>query len=290
MEGKVNKSMDMDDFDKDKLEWLKNEIINIEEYFLEHGFNISSWYGNIGENKYYDKLSKLNKGYKYKPLLDKYDDKYPSFLVWEIYSVWFGVKFKAGDKVLDLGGACSLFSFFLAVHGVSVIAIDKNKQLVDESNKIAKVLNLPYLAICDDIEDYMLDCKEKFDVITSICVFEHLEQEKRKRIICSIHKILSKNGKVAITFDYRNPSKFVNINSPQDVIDLFGCSSHLSLAGDGNFYDNKKNYLVHPFFHKSFFIKYKLRSIKKGNFMKRDFFKIKFKDDYSFAVVFLEVK
>lgn len=63
-----------------------------------------------------------------------------------------------------------------------------------------------------------------------------------------------------------------------------------SLAGDGNFYDNKKNYLVHPFFHKSFFIKYKLRSIKKGNFRKRDFFKIKFKDDYSFAVVFLEVK
>lgn len=93
MEGKVNKSMDMDDFDKDKLEWLKNEIINIEEYFLEHGFNISSWYGNIGENKYYDKLSKLNKGYKYKPLLDKYDDKYPSF--------WFG-KFTVYGLVLNL--------------------------------------------------------------------------------------------------------------------------------------------------------------------------------------------
>lgn len=286
----INKSMDLNDFDQDKLEWLKAEIIKLEDYFLERGLHISSWYGNIEKNRFYDKLDKLNKGYHYKALLNKYDKKYPSFLIWEIYHVWFGIDFKEGDKVLDLGGACSLFSFFLAMHGISVVAIDKNKMLVDEANKIAKVLNLPYYAECADVEDYINGCDQKFDVITSICVFEHLDQEKRKRIIQNLHKILTNDGKVAMTFDYRNPSKFVNINTPEDVFELFNCSPFLSLAGDGHFYDNHKNYLIHPFYHRSFFIKYKIRSIKKGNFRKRDFFKIKFKNDYSFGIVFLEIK
>lgn len=233
----------------------------------------------------------LNRGYNYKNILPKsYDRKFPSFLVWEIYTVINTIEFKKGDVVLDIGGACSLFSFYLESKGVKVITVDKNPDVVNEANRVAKKLNLQYEAIVCDAEDYVNTCKEKFDVITSICVFEHIELEKRKRIMRNLHNILKPEGKIALTFDYRNPSRFVNINTPQDVVDQFGCSDKLQILGNQHFYDNGKNYLVHGFFHWKFFIKYKIRSIKKGNFKKHQFFRIKFKNDYTFGSIFLALK
>ena len=291
MEKIINKSMDLEDFENDKLHTLISELIELEEKFKQNNFNISSWYGNINGNKFYDKLDKLNRGYKYKNIMPlEYDKKYPSFLVWEIYSVINGIEFKPGDVVLDIGGACSLFSFYLESKGIKVVAIDKNEELVKEANEISKKLNLNYNAVCADAEDYVNQTDIVFDKITSICVFEHIELNKRKRIINKLHNILKKDGKIAITFDYRNPSKFVNINTPNDVKNQFDCSKFLKIFGNQEFYDNNKNYLLHPFFHRSFFIKYKIRSIKKGNFRKRDFFKIKLKNDYSFGVIFMEKK
>lgn len=287
----VNKTMDLEDFDKEKLNKLINEIIDLDDKFSSAGFNISSWYGNFKKNKFYDKLEKLNRGYHYKKILPKkYDIKFPSFLVWEIYTVINTIDFKNGDIVLDIGGACSLFSFYLESKGIKVIAIDINKEIVDEANKIAKTLNLNYEAIHADAEEFVNTCNDKFDYITSICVFEHIESEKRKRIVKNLHKLLKQNGKIAFTFDYRNPSKFVKINNPSDVKEQLACSEHLKIYGNQDFYDNNKNYLVHGFFHYKFFIKYKIRSIKKGNFEKRDFFKIKFKNDYTFGSLFLELK
>lgn len=287
----INKSMDLENFDKDKLNSLLQEIMNLEDEFSKNNCNISSWYGNFEKIKFYDKLEKLNRGYAYKNILPKiYDIKYPSFLIWEIYTVINTIEFKKGDTVLDIGGACSLFSFYLESKGVNVITIDKNPVLVEEANRVAKKLNLNYKAINCDAEDFVNSCNDKFNVITSICVFEHIELEKRKRIIRNLHKILKQDGKIALTFDYRNPSRFVNINNPTDVKEQFGCSQQLKIMGNEVFYDNEKNYLVHGFFHKKFFIKYKIRSIRKGNFKPIEFFKVKFKNDYTFGSMFLEIK
>ncbi len=290
MNGKViNKSMDLEDFEKEKLDALCKDIMALEDDFEKYGFIISSWYGNIHKIHFYDKLEKLNRGYHYKAILsEKYDKKFPSFLVWEIYNVYYGLNLKKGDSVLDIGGACSLFSFFLASKGIEVVAIDKNEELVEEANRIARAKNLNYTAVAMDAEDYVISCNRKFRAITSICVFEHIELEKRKRIIRQLDKVLENNGKVAMTFDYRNPSRFVNINNNKDIHEQFGCNDKLKFVGNEEFYDNNKNYLVHGFFHYKFFVKYKIRSIKKGNFRKKDFFKIKFKNDYTFGVIFME--
>ncbi len=287
----VNKSMDLNEFDQEKLNALIGDIIKLDDKFSSEGFNISSWYGNFKKNRFYDKLEKLNRGYHYKPILPKkYDRKFPSFLVWEIYTVINTLNFKKGDVVLDIGGACSLFSFFLESKGVKVIAIDINKEIVDEANRIARALNLNYLAIHSDAEEFVNNSDIKFDYITSICVFEHIESEKRKRIVKNLHKLLKPDGKIALTFDYRNPSKFVKINNPDDVLSELACSEYLKPYGNQTFIDNNKNYLVHGFFHYKFFIRYKIRSIKKGNFRRCDFFKVKFKNDYTFGSLFLELK
>lgn len=52
----INKSMDLEDFDKEKLNVLIKDIINLENKFKENDCNISSWYGNFEKNKFYDKL------------------------------------------------------------------------------------------------------------------------------------------------------------------------------------------------------------------------------------------
>lgn len=286
-----NKSMDLDEFDPNKLKKLCNEIIDLEDKFSKLGLKISSWYGNINKIKFYDKLEKLNRGYKYKAILPTlYDKKYPSFLVWEIYNVFYGLNLKPGQTILDIGGACSLFSFYMASKGINVIAIDKNPELVNEANRISRFLGLSYNAIECDALDYVNNYSIQFDAITSICVFEHIEKNKRMQIMKNLHRILDNNGKIALTFDYRNPSQFVGINTPEDIYSQFGCNPNLEFDGNQEFYDNNKNYLVHGFFHWKFFIKYKIRSIKKGNFKLKDFFKIKFKNDYTFGVVFLKKK
>lgn len=286
----INKSMDLDDFETSKLDTLLKNIISLHDKFYENNCNISSWYGNFEKNKFYDKLEKLNRGYNYKNILPKYyDTKYPSFLVWEIYTIIETINFKPGDTVLDIGGSCSLFSYYLESKGVNVVTIDINPALVEEANRVAKKLNLNCKAICADAEDYVKTCTEKYDYVTSVCVFEHIEKQKRKRILENIHTILKSDGKIALTFDYRNPSKFVRINSPEEVIDQFCCSNHLEVLGNKEFYDNHKNYLVHGFYHWKFFVKYKIRSIKKGNFSIKEFFRIKFKNDYTFGSIFMKV-
>lgn len=288
---KKNKTMDLEDFDCKKLKTLCDDIINLEDSFTQKGYNISSWYGNIDKIKFYDKLEKLNRGYNYQNILpEKYDKKFPSFLVWEIYNVYYGLNLQPGSCVLDIGGACSLFSFYLASKGINVIAVDKNPIIVNEANRIAKELDLPYVAIEQDAEDYIDNCKIQFDAITSICVFEHIEINKRMRIMKKLDKILKSSGEIALTFDYRNPSRFVGINTPDDVKNQFGCNHNLIFYGNQSFFDNHKNYLVHGFYHWKFFVKYKVRSIKKGNFKWKDFFKVKFKNDYTFGVVFLRKK
>ena len=237
MENIINKSMDLEDFNEEKLSMLCKDIIALEDDFSKDGFIVSSWYGNIQIIKFYDKLEKLNRGYHYKAILPKrYDKKFPSFLIWEIYNVFYGLNLKKGDIVLDIGGACSLFSFFLASKGIEVVAIDKNELLVDEANRIAKAKKLNYNAVNMDAEEYVKTCNRKFDYITSICVFEHIALEKRKRIMLNLDKILSPKGKVAMTFDYKNPSKFVQINNNRDIHDQFGCNPNFIFMGNDEFY------------------------------------------------------
>jgi len=131
-------------------------------------------------------------------------------------------------------------------------------------------------------------CRIKFDVITSICVFEHIEITKRKKIINKMSNILKYNGQVAFTFDYKNPSKFVNINNFEDIKDQFLCNKSLTLKGNNTFYDNNINYLIHPFYRKPIFLKYKINSIKKGNFPYRQILRTKTENVYSFGAIFLK--
>ena len=287
----INKSMDLNDLQTKEAKEVITELVELDKKFKEKGCNITSWYGEYDPSDYYKKLNILNRGYDYKPILsEELDFKYPNFLLWEIFWVYSNIKIKEGTKLLDIVGSCSLFSFYLASKGINVVAIDKNEKIVEEANRVASVMNLPYKAVCMDAEDYLKRTKEKYDYITSICVFEHIELNKRKRIIRNMDKKLNLGGVIAFTFDYKNPSRFVNINNFEDIKNQFLCNKKLVLKENNDFSDNNINYLIHPFYKKPIFWKYKINSIKKKNFKLKEIFKTKKENDYTFGAIFLERK
>lgn len=286
----INKTMDLDDLKGKSAKKIINELVELDNLFKQNNCCISSWFGDCNPTKNSIKFNLANRGYDYKPILDKeLDLKYPTFLLWEIYWVYSNLNIKKNSTILDIGGSCSLFSFYLAYKGMKVTAIDINPKIVLEANRIAKIMNLDYKAICMDAEEYLNSCNIKYDCITSICVFEHIEKNKRKRIVENIHNCLNKNGVVAFTFDYKNPSKFVGINNPYDIKEQL-VSNKLKIIGNQDFYDNNKNYLISLFYRKPALLRYKFHFIKEKEFPITHFLKTKKENDYTFGALFQRKK
>ena len=288
----INKTMDSNDLKTNDAKKVINELIELDKHFTENNCIISSWVGRCNPTKYEIKVSIANKGYNYKPIVDNYDFdmKYPNFLLWETYWIFKNLKPKKGDTLLDIGGACSLFSFYMASKGIKVVAIDINKEIVDNANLYAKKMGLDYTAICADGDEYLKNTCDKYDFITSICVIEHIEINKRKNMIRNIYKHLNKNGKVGFTFDYKNPEKFVGINNPQNIKEHFLDNTNLEMLENKNFYDNNINYLVSKFYYKPIIWHHKISDIRRHNFPITELFKTKKENDYTFGAIFLKRK
>lgn len=284
--------MDLKDLETEEAKKVIEEIVELNKKYEEKGCKISSWFGECEPTLYSKKINLFNRGYDYKPILtdEKLDFKYPNFLLWEIYWVYSNLNIKKGDKVLDIGGSCSLFSFYLASKGAKVIAIDLNLKIVEEANRIAKIMNIDYTAVCSDAEEYLLNTVEKFDYITSICVFEHIEINKRKRIVKKLDKSLNKGGTIAFTFDYKNPSRFVRIDNEDDIKAHFLCNEKLYMVENQAFYDNNINYLTSLFYRKPMLLREKVRSVLYKEFPISEFFKTRYYNDYTFGAIFLKVK
>lgn len=264
-----------------------NELNNLIILLHENGCFASSWYGKFKLDENPSKFEKINRGYSYKALKDISDDiNFPWFLYWEIYWIVKNGEFKASDKILDLGGSSSLFSYYLAHKGYDVTTVDVQDELVANANLVAEKMHWNLKNIKMDMSKLTLN--NKFTHITSICVFEHIPMYERIKINKSILQLLEEKGRFSITIDYKNPSRFASINNPEDVRDQFIIPSGLKIRENEMLYDNNKRYLLHPFYYKYFLIYYKWRSIKKGHFKWYEFFKIKFKEDYTFAAIFLE--
>lgn len=288
----INKSMDLNDLETSEAKKIIKELQGLHQKYEKKGARITSWYGEYEPSRYGRKMSIKNRGYDYKPVVsdEEFDFKYPNFLLWEIYWVYSNLNIKKGDKVLDIGGSCSLFSFYLASKGAKVIAIDLNPKIVKEANRIAKIMDIDYVAICADAEEYLLNTNEKFDFITSICVFEHIEVNKRRRIVKNLDKKLKKDGTIAFTFDYKNPSKLVKIDNIGDIKSIFLCNKKLCMIENQEFYDNNINYLISTFYRKPMLFIPKIWMILHKEFSIRDFLKTKDYNDYSFGAIFLKKK
>ena len=247
----INKTMERSDLESEKAITIIAELNNLVRYLKRVNLRTSSWYGSFELTGNKDSFEVANRGTDYKPLKDAVDDKnFPWFLYWEIVWVVLNSNFKRGQKVLDLGGSSSLFSYYLASRGLEVTTVDLQEELVTNANGVAFHMQW-------DLDNYLMDMKKlnlttQFDHITSICVYEHIPMFDRVEINKGIKKLLVPGGYFSITFDYKNPSELAMINTPEDVYEQFVKSSGLRLRGNSSFLDNNKTYLNHPDFNKPY--------------------------------------
>ena len=285
--GIINKTMDLEDLRSNAALAVLDELNSLIVDLRQRRLRVSSWFGVFDLSKSPIPMEQVHRGYGYEGLKGSADDvNFPWFKYWEIAWIVLNNEFSPNHKVLDLGGSSSLFSFYLASKGLDVTTIDIQTELVDNANHVAKQMAWNLGNDVMDIRELSLGTE--FDHITSICVFEHLPVRQRIAVTERIKNSLVRGGKFSITFDYRRPDGFAQINTPKDVHEQFIKPSGLRIRGNKDFIDNGKSYLLHPFYYKRRLWRYKAASILRGDFSPWEFLRTKSHNDFTFGALFLE--
>ncbi len=170
--------------------------------------------------------------------------------LWEDTWVLRHADLKAGMKVLDIGGASTPFSFYLASVGCSVNVIDNdwgNCGIVYNVNYVAKKMNWDIQALDWDIEKGLPFKDGAFDRVFSVCVIEHLTSDTRRKLMKEIARVLKPDGIAGLTTDYDHGRKVAVTDKglrfgfrekfQHDVIKPSG----LTLMGNSELVDGKVN-------------------------------------------------
>ncbi len=283
----INKTMERSDLDSSRAREIVAELGDLIRKLNDKGLRISSWYGRFDLTGEKTSPEVMNRGYGYESIEGAVDDRnFPWFLYWEIAWVTMNAGFAKGERVLDLGGSSSLFSYYLSSMGLDVTTVDLQEHLVENANVVAQQTGWTLTNHVMNMND--MKFSSQFDHVTSLCVYEHIPMYERIEINRAIANLLVPGGRFSITFDYKNPSRFARIGTPRDVYAQFVEPSGLRLRGNQVFLDTSECYLLHPFYHSQTSWKYKLKQVWAGHFRPWEAFGSKQANDYTFGALFQE--
>lgn len=288
----INKSMNRDDLLRPDAASLVAELNGLIRNIYSQGTSPSSWVGTLpkypikeAETSVIEKVLRmlgrprsakyvtdsgeekaLHRGdiqrLDYRPLDNAEDDlRYPWFLYWEIHWVlrYMRPRLQPGMRLLDAGGAASLFTCYMASCGYELHSVDLNEKLLAHGDGVARKMGW------NSMHSYCMDMRKldfpdaHFDHAFSICVFEHLDFDVKQSALAEIARCLKPGGILSLTFDYRNPAPGVvgigkdpsprnALKTEADIHRSFLASGHFRLLGNPEFQDNAKSYLQHPTF------------------------------------------
>jgi hypothetical protein len=279
--------MDRDDLVAPGARAVARELDELVADLQRRGLPISSWYGSFELPHEPDSLERINRGYGYEPLEGSVDDRlFPWFLYWEIAWLTMNNDFAPGQRLLDLGGCSSLFSFYMASKGLDVLALDLADDLVVNGDEVAAAMGWRLRNLRMDIRQ--VDLSERFDHVTSVCVFEHLPVSGRIEMSSGVRDLLRDGGTFSMTFDYRNPSWLARIDSPADVEEQFVRPSGLRVRGNRRLHDNGKRYLLHPAHHPvAATTGWRELCVEQGQFDPAEAERVSDVNEYTFGALFL---
>ena len=239
-----NKTMDRADLELPECRATLLELLGLMRRMRAKGAKYSSWYGEA--NGWPSAWQHVNRSDDYEPYPGNPDElRVPWFLLWEIVWLVSNTPLRGGGRVLDMGGAGSLFSCFLASRGHEVHAIDLQQELCEQAEQTAAVMGWRLIPRRMDMTNLSFP-DAYFDHVFSVCVFEHLPVSGR--IACNEHvaRVLKPGGTAAYTFDYANPQSFGRLDTPEDVRRQLIGPSKLALRGGGEFRDTGSRHLESP--------------------------------------------
>ncbi len=244
MNGVINKTMDRADLSRPDCRDVLDELFGLMRRMRRRGVSYSSWYGTLGA--WPGPWETINRGRDYEPFPGNPDEvRVPWFLLWEIAWVVANTPLRPGSRVLDMGGAGSLFACFLASRGHEVLAIDLNPQLVEQTERIGRAMGWRLRGQVMDMRVLAFPDRH-FTHVFSICVLEHLPVAQRADCNARVACVLEPHGTASFTFDYGNPQAFARLDGPQDVERQIVRPSGLTLRGNRDFHDNLLRYLEAP--------------------------------------------
>lgn len=112
---------------------------------------------------------------------------------------------KAGAKVLDLGGASTIFSFALAARGCRVSVVDNDwgsHGLIYNARHVASVMKWDMRVLNRDLARQLPFPDSSLDLVTCVCVLEHLPSQVRRLTMAEIGRVLNPGGLACLTIDY----------------------------------------------------------------------------------------
>ena len=110
-----------------------------------------------------------------------------------------------GHRVLDIGGASTIFSFYLASLGCDVTVLDNdwsNCGIIFNARYVAKQTGWRLAALDRDVQRPLPFSDRTFDRVYSICVLEHLPSALRQFLLQEIGRVLKPGGIAGFTTDY----------------------------------------------------------------------------------------
>jgi SAM-dependent methyltransferase len=112
---------------------------------------------------------------------------------------------KPSDIVLDLGGASTLFSFYVASLGCPTHVLDYDwgqHGLIYNARYVARCMGWNMRLYNRDLSRLLPFQDGSFDKIYCVCVLEHLSSDVRRKTMSEIKRVLKPGGLAAMTFDY----------------------------------------------------------------------------------------
>jgi ubiquinone/menaquinone biosynthesis C-methylase UbiE len=160
--------------------------------------------------------------------------------LWEMCSVISYTRLEPKHRILDCGGASSIFSFYLASLGCQVDTVDidwRKAGIVQNANYVAKEMNWNMVNHEANMANLPFE-DQTFDRIFSICVLEHLPYKDQIAAIKEMSRVLTKGGIIGLTFDYgpcASEEKFSDVNELNERIIS---TSQLSIYGNRDYLEN----------------------------------------------------
>jgi 2-polyprenyl-3-methyl-5-hydroxy-6-metoxy-1,4-benzoquinol methylase len=125
--------------------------------------------------------------------------------LWENAWILTHADVKPESRILDAGGASTIFSFYLASKGCEVCVIDSDwlKQgIIENATAVACAMNWNMKVISGDITKPFPYPPDYFDSVFCICVLEHLSSPQRRQAMRNLSACLKPGGLIGLTIDY----------------------------------------------------------------------------------------
>ena len=125
--------------------------------------------------------------------------------LWENAWVVRHADVQPGQRILDVGGASTIFSFYLASLGCHVTVVDNdwaNCGTLYNANHVARAMSWNLRALDRDIAQPLPFTDGALDRVFSVCVIEHLPPLLRRFLLGEIGRVLRPGGLAGFTTDY----------------------------------------------------------------------------------------